>query len=273
MATLPGKFIEENKEKSKRTLRFGAIALFVMLLNATLDFIRGLHISGILVLMLAFCLSIILWFIYNGYTKGAITAIVLIVNPFLVMIACAEGLNSGGYLFILPLLFALAFLMNNMRLNVSGMALYLFVTILSFCICIFLCSNTSNWQHISSKQYSDMFKINSILVVCLCAVFAFTGSYFEKKYEAALMKAKNKAEFQENKIKGQNANLQQIAFLNAHIVRSPLSNIMALTSLINKENIPDACDKEIMEHLQKSAQQLDNVIKEIVAMANNNGKK
>lgn len=267
MATLPANFIEENKEKSKRTLRFGAIALFVMLLNALLDFIRGLPVSGVLILMLTLCVCLILFIIYKGHTKGAITAIVFTVNPFLVMIAFAEGLKTGGYLFILPLLFALAFLMNNMRFDVAWMAVYFFVTTFSFCVCIFFCSDISNWQHITSKQYSDMFTINSILVVCLCAAFAFTGSYFEKKYEAALMAAKDKAELQEKKIKGQHANLQQIAFLNAHIIRSPLSNIMALTSLINAEEITNSKEKEMIEHLQTSAHRLDDAIREIVAMA------
>lgn len=246
------------------------MALFVMLMNAVLDFLRGLQVSGILILILAFAMSIILWAIYKGYTKGMIAAIVFTVNPFLVMVAFAEGLKTGGYLFILPLLFGLAFLMNNVRVNFAEMAIHFFITVSSFCICILFCGETSRWQPISSKLYSNMFTFNSISVVCLCALFAYIGINFEKKHQAALLAAKDKAETQEKKIKGQNANLQQIAFLNAHIVRSPLSNILALTSLINTEKITDPYNKEMIEHLQTSAHKLDDAIKEIVSMATYN---
>ena len=247
------------------------MGLFVMLMNAALDFIRGLHISGILLLLMAFVMSIILWLLSKGFVKGMIAAIVFTLNPFLIMIAFAEGLKTGGYLFILPLLFALAFLMSNNKVIFFEMAVYFIITILSFCICILFCGETSKWQYISANLYAQMFAFNSICVVCLCALFAYIGIYFEKQYETALLAAKNKAELQEQKIKGQHANLQQIAFLNAHIVRSPLSNILALTSLIDTEKITDFRNKEMIEHLQTSAQKLDDAIREIVSMASDNG--
>lgn len=259
------KINEENNERSKRTLRFGLIALFVMLLNGLLDFIRGLSVSAFLVLLMAFTLSIILAAIYKGYTKGTITAIVLTINPFLVMISFAEGLRTGGYLFILPLLFALAFLMGNIRILFSEMAAYFLLTVCSFCICILFCGDLSKWQPMSPGLYTQMFTFNSICVACLCAIFAFTGIYFERRYKAALLTAKNTAEIHEQKIKGQNEYLQEIAFMNAHVLRSPLANILALTALINPEKITDAANKELIEYLQISAQQLDEAIREIVA--------
>lgn len=261
--------IQEKREYSKRMLRFGGIALLVIIMNSVLDFIRGLPVSGILILLLALVLSIILLLIYKGYTKGTVAAIVFTVNLFLVLTAFAEGLKTGGYLFILPLLFALAFLMGNRRILFYEMVMYLFITVCCFCVCILFCGETSIWQHISIKLYAQMFTFNSICVVCLCTLFAYTGIRFERQYKAALLTAKNTAELQEKKIKTQNEHLHQIAFMNAHVLRSPLANILALTALLDAEKINDQWNIEMIKHLKTSAQQLDDAIKEIVAKATN----
>ena len=256
--------IEESKEKSRKTFRFGFMALVVMLMNAALDFLRGLNISGTLILVMAFSMSIILLATYKGYTRGTVAAIIFTVNPLLVLVAFAEGLKTGGYLFILPLLLAQTFMMGNIKMHFFEMTVYFVVTVASFCTCILFCNETSRWQYISLNLYAQMFTFNSICVVCLCAVFAYTGIYFEKKYKAALLVAKNKAEIQEQKIKGQNEHLQEIAFMNAHILRLPVANILALSGLINPEST-DAGNKELIEHIQTSAHQLDDAIRKIVS--------
>ena len=261
------KSTEENKEKSKRTLRFGIMALFVMLMNAVLDFIRNLNLSAILVLVMALGVGIVLWAIHKGHSRGSVAAIVFIVNPLLVLIAFAEGLKTGGYLFILPLLFALTFMMGGIKLYFFEMSVYFFVTIVSFCVCILFCKDTSNWQHISPELSAQMFTFNSICVACLCAAFSYIGIYFEKRYEAALLEAKNKAELQEQEIKAQNEHLERIAFMNAHIVRSPLANILALTELIEAEKNTKGWDDELIRLLKISAHELDDNIKEIVTKA------
>ena len=264
MIFLRKKLIENSREKTKRTFRFGFIALVVMLMNSALDFLRGLNISGILILAMVFAINIILLITYRGYTRGTVAAIIFTINPLLVLIAFAEGLKTGGYLFILPLLLAQTFMTGNIKIHFFEMAVYFFITVASFCTCILFCNETSEWQHISTELYSTMFTFNSICVVCLCAVFAYTGIYFEKQYKAALLIAKNKAETQEQKIKGQNEHLQEIAFMNAHIVRLPVANILALSDLINTESI-DAGNKELIEHIQTSAHQLDDAIRKIVS--------
>ena len=55
--------------------------------------------------------------------------------------------------------------------------------------------------------------------------------------------------------------------MNAHVVRSPLANVLALAALIDQSKITDQWNKEMIEHLQTSAQQLDDAIKEIVTKA------
>ena len=254
----------DKKERSKRVLRFGSIALIVMLFNAALDIKRGIFVSAALIALMTLALLVILAIVYRGYTKTAIAAIVLTINPLLVLIAFAEGLQTGGYLFILPLMFALAFLIGNIQIAFLEMAAYFLVTVCSFCTCIVFGSHTTEWQHISTSLAAQMFTFNSICVICLSAVFAYMGIYFERSYKAALLAEKNKADLQKQKIEGQNKHLQEIAFMSAHVVRAPLSNILALISMIDEDKINDAAAKEIIRHLHASANTLDEAIKGIV---------
>lgn len=157
--------------------------------------------------------------------------------------------------------------MSSSRVNFLEVILYFFLTVISFCICIIFGNAESTWQQINGQMAGEMFRYNCIIVACLCALFAYIGIYFEKRYRVQLLEAMNKAEIQEKKIKGQNKNLQDIAFMNAHILRSPLTNIIALTQLLNLEKIDDEYNKEMIEYLQTSARQMDAAIKEIIAKA------
>ena len=64
-------------------------------------------------------------------------------------------------------------------------------------------------------------------------------------------------------IEKQNAQLKEIAFIQSHVVRAPLARLMAITDLI----IDNAChqpDPQLLNYLDKSAKELDEVIKTIV---------
>lgn len=61
--------------------------------------------------------------------------------------------------------------------------------------------------------------------------------------------------------------LKEIAFIQSHLVRMPLTNILALTDIISKANV-DNDIKNVVEMLNESARQLDNRIKSIVDTAN-----
>jgi PAS domain S-box-containing protein len=66
-----------------------------------------------------------------------------------------------------------------------------------------------------------------------------------------------------NEIKHQNQKLQEIAFMQAHVIRSPLAKIMALSDLIMIEY--DQLQTEpLFVYLNKSTVQLDEVVREII---------
>ncbi|WP_158825065.1 PAS domain-containing protein [Mucilaginibacter lacusdianchii] len=69
-------------------------------------------------------------------------------------------------------------------------------------------------------------------------------------------------------IEKQNHKLQQIAFMQSHIVRAPLCRIMGLVDLIMKYK-ENGVDYEMMEYLNISVKELDEVIKTIILTTDN----
>lgn len=65
-----------------------------------------------------------------------------------------------------------------------------------------------------------------------------------------------------NEIENQNIKLRDIAWIQSHIVRAPLANILGLISIINDtENFNN---KELLTHLNQSATELEKIINDIV---------
>jgi len=84
---------------------------------------------------------------------------------------------------------------------------------------------------------------------------------------------RNKAQ---QKVLEQNEKLEKIAFIQSHILRRPLANILGLWELIQIEiqhNGGSIRLNELMEHLADSVRQTDDVIKEIVLRSREAGEK
>lgn len=64
----------------------------------------------------------------------------------------------------------------------------------------------------------------------------------------------------------QNKRLTEYAFINSHMLRGPVSRILGLIHLIQKD--PIAKDLEFMEHLRKSSFELDDIVKKITIALN-----
>lgn len=65
-----------------------------------------------------------------------------------------------------------------------------------------------------------------------------------------------------NAIEYQNTKLKEIAWIQSHVVRAPLSRILGITNLILEA--PDNYNEEWLRYLNVSAQELDEVVMEIV---------
>lgn len=63
-------------------------------------------------------------------------------------------------------------------------------------------------------------------------------------------------------IKSQNERLEKYAFMNAHVVRAPLANIVGAMDLYNQIEDPDT-RKELLEMVEESASRLDQAVHEV----------
>lgn len=67
-------------------------------------------------------------------------------------------------------------------------------------------------------------------------------------------------------IEEQNHRLQEIAYIQSHLVRAPLASIMGLVALV-KTNMDNKPDPEVIEHLDTAAQQFDHIVRNITDFA------
>jgi PAS domain S-box-containing protein len=65
-------------------------------------------------------------------------------------------------------------------------------------------------------------------------------------------------------IEQQNKKLEEIAFMQSHLVRAPLTRIMALSDLLAQEE-QSVNNLQLLEYLNTSVKELDNVIKTVVS--------
>jgi signal transduction histidine kinase len=61
----------------------------------------------------------------------------------------------------------------------------------------------------------------------------------------------------------QNQDLEEFSQIISHNIRAPIAHILGLTSIINKENPADLSNYKLLEYIEKSAQNLDMVIKDL----------
>ncbi|QMU30414.1 PAS domain-containing protein [Adhaeribacter radiodurans] len=88
-----------------------------------------------------------------------------------------------------------------------------------------------------------------------------------KKYENELLLKRTKAE-EEKQLKAKV--LQEVSFSQAHLVRAPLANILALITFLEQIDHQDEETKQIVGMLQVSAAELDKQVRAIVDKADLN---
>ncbi|KAA3438705.1 hypothetical protein [Rufibacter hautae] len=69
----------------------------------------------------------------------------------------------------------------------------------------------------------------------------------------------------ERVLEEKNKRLTEIAFLQSHVVRRPVANILGLSNLFNLDNPGDRVNAEVIPRLAVSAKELDEVIREIIS--------
>lgn len=74
-----------------------------------------------------------------------------------------------------------------------------------------------------------------------------------------------------HKIEEQNTALREIAFIESHKIRGPLTTIMGLEQLFDYDKLAAPFNKEIMVNISRLSLELDEIIKEVVRKSNEIG--
>ena len=220
--------VHDIKETVKRTARFGYIAMLFASISIITNLIYGNYISAAIVSGLLICFVIILMLNYRNWFTSAKIFSILSINAFLTVMAFSEGLNSGSYLFFIPLLTVLPYLIDNHERYLEELSAYLAVTIACFCTCIFYCPERSTWQVITDEIYARMFLNNSLSVILISASYAIIGLFMERRYVETIIRQKRKTE---------EAAQARSRFLSnmGHELRTPLNGIIGVSNLLEKE--------------------------------------
>ncbi|WP_158242834.1 MULTISPECIES: PAS domain S-box protein [unclassified Siphonobacter] len=68
-------------------------------------------------------------------------------------------------------------------------------------------------------------------------------------------------------IKTQNQKLKEIAWIQCHVVRTPIARLMGLVDALEEEEMNEALRTELMAHIRTSAQELDTIVRDIAHKA------
>jgi len=105
------------------------------------------------------------------------------------------------------------------------------------------------YDHIKTPNEDEM-KVIDRAVAILKIIFE------NKKYTEIIISSRSRQKREELK-------LQEIAYLQSHVVRAPLARLMGIVDLIKNYPHTDIEKNELLDHLLLSAKELDEVIRDI----------
>jgi hypothetical protein len=104
-------------------------------------------------------------------------------------------------------------------------------------------------QEVIIRQSREEYFLGAFLIVFLILAYLLFRNYRQKQVIKELQV---------------NQKFEEIANITSHQLRAPVASILGLVSIFNKENPDDPVNKEIVQHLGKSAQELDKMLKDVV---------
>ena len=222
--------VHDIKEVSKRTTQLGIVAVTIAFLVAVYYFFLGIYISSLLIG--GYCIFLVINILLNkaGYFKYSNLVIICATNVLLICTVTAEGLRAHGYMFFLPLLFSIPFIVENNKSFNKELLFYFIITILSYSYCIFFIDEQSQLQYISESGYRIMSYTNTFSAFILTAGFACTTLFFERKYARALLEEKNRVE------EALHSRSKFLSYMG-HELRTPLNGIIGNINILNREKM------------------------------------
>ena len=218
-------FLDDTEQVAKRVNQLAIVALLFTGFNILLCFRYGMYLSVMLLCSLFVCLSFLMYISRLGFLNLTRILGVILINSFLVLLNFSEGRKAGLFMYFLPILFAIPFMIKNSRNFRQEMALYFSITVFSFLICVFLVPEISSWQKIPVEIYHKNFGFNAVFSLLLTFIFTYLILQRDRKYKQELFWQRNKAH---------EAAAARTLFLSnmGHELRTPLNGIIGAIHLL-----------------------------------------
>ena len=137
--------------------------------------------------------------------------------------------------------------------------------------CILACGYILLYQYELVQFHNVDFSLNELLAVfCNLIFLSFLICFLVPQLFTGLDESIKQRISHIKKIEKQNKTLKDITWMQSHVVRAPLSRLMALADLLKDRNINDAERDFLIDNILISSDELDTIITDIVLKAEKN---
>lgn len=215
-------------------------------------------------LLLGFASTLLL--IYKGHIRSAQILILLFSNLLFLINGLHEGPNAGNQFLFFPYLCALFILFpeNNRGLLIIGCI----AGVVNFSVLEYF--NYHLWNNLAFSEEHARYNyiLCFVLGVTIMVVMLYYLISINKIHEARLYTVNLKLKTQNKTLKKTNAELDSFVYKTSHDLRSPLTSIMGLLTLLKKEKDSEEANKYV--HLiEKSVIKLDTYIIDVLSISRN----
>lgn len=279
------RYPEESRRRMHLSNTIYWITLFLLVIylgsQLTFDFKEAVEFSTFddwvpILLCAVSAVSLVL----NRYRFGRTSRTLFLVSwiaAVTVLPVLLSSISPGSYL-IHPILCILTSLMIHLFFSwYEDRWIYLFFLIASFFLTSFSYYFLFRFDLSESFRQLPLHRLQFVIIYSMSWVFinltlmyvyrinwaAYSEVQFKNEtIEKLNRELESKVEIRTKLLKEQNAKLKEYAFVNAHVLRAPVSRILGLVNLlIIRGTIKD--DVEIIHHLEESSRELDNVVRNL----------
>jgi signal transduction histidine kinase len=216
----------------------------------------------------------------NKYNYGRISRTIFLlswITAVTVLPILLSKVSASSYL-VHPILCILTSLMIHLFFSwYEDRWIYIYFLFTSFFLTTFSYYLLFNFDVSESFRELPLNKIQFVVIYSMSWVFINLtliyvyrinwNAYIELRQKNQIIEHLNKSletkvERRTRLLKEQNSKLMEYAFINAHVLRAPVSRILGLINLLRKPN-SDTDEKEIIRLLEESSLELDKVVRNL----------
>ncbi len=241
------------------------IALILIFLYILTPRIKNVQFLVFILHFIVLAGFIYFWKNYGGYA-GTVPSFMCLYFAFI--IALSKGLYQKIYLGVFSIVVVLMFLTPSLFGIDSNYDLskipavqrnidYFIVTCITAFFVVYLKNQFHSFQNRIAIRYTQLKKVAKTLV-------EQNEELSQQQEELTVINENLESIVRERiaEIEKKNKALSEYAFINAHLVRGPLSRVIGITNLILIETVDEECKKDIQQ-ISRLAGEIDIVIKKI----------